>query len=72
MLFLGIGVSCCALSLYGYGMSVLGASRATMFMNLIPVFAVLFSMVILGERMGPVQWLASALVFAGVLLSQKN
>ena len=43
-----------------------------MFMNLIPVFAVLFSMVILGERMGPVQWLASALVFAGVLLSQKN
>ena len=72
VIFLGVGVSCFALTLYGYGMSVLGASRATMFMNLIPVFAVLFSMAILGERMGPVQWLASALVFAGVLLSQKN
>ena len=70
--FLGLGVSCCALTLYGYGMSVLGAARATMFMNLIPVFTILFSMTILGERMDLAQWLASALVFAGVLLSQKN
>ncbi len=70
--FLGIGVSCCALTLYGYGMSVLGAARATIFMNLIPVFTVLFSMTILGERMGLAQGLASAMVFGGVLLSQKK
>ena len=70
--FLGIGVSCLALTFYGYGMSVLGASRATMFMNLIPVFTIIFSMLILHERLSLEQWIASALVFLGVLLSQKN
>ena len=72
VIFLGVGVSCCALVLYGFGMRILGASRATMYMNLIPVFTIVFSLLILGERMDMMQWLASALVFAGVLLSQKT
>jgi len=70
--FLGVGVSCGAFVLHGIGVARLGASRSNIYMNLIPVFTILFSMLILGEVMLPSQWLASAVVFAGVFLCQKG
>ncbi len=70
--FLGAGVSGGAFILHGTGVRLLGASRANIYMNLIPVFTIIFSMIILGERMLPAQWLASAVVFAGVFLSRKG
>ncbi len=70
--FLGTGVSCGAFILHGIGVSRLGASRANICMNMIPVFTIVFGMLILGERMLPSQWLASAIVFTGVFLSRKS
>ncbi len=72
VIFLGLGVSFGAYSLYGFSISRIGAAKASMFMNLIPVFTLAFSMVILGERLTVEQYIASALVLGGVIVSQRN
>lgn len=72
VVFIGLGVSFGAYSLYGFSISRMGAARSSMFMNLIPVFTLIFSMIILGERLTFEQYLASALVLGGVMISQKN
>ena len=72
IVYLGLGVSVGAYSLYGFSISRMPAARASMFMNLIPVFTLIFSMIILGERLAPSQYMASALVLGGVLISQRR
>lgn len=68
--YLGIVVTVGAYGLYNFGVSRLPASQASGFTNLIPVFTLLFAIVLLGERLNTTQMLAAALVFAGVVLSQ--
>lgn len=70
VVYLGIVVTVGAYGLYNFGVSRLPASQASGFTNLIPVFTLLFAIVLLGERLNFVQMLAAAVVFAGVLLSQ--
>ena len=72
IVYLGLGVSVGAYSLYGFSISRMPAARASMFMNLIPVFTLIFSMLILGERLAPSQYMASALVLGGVIISQRR
>ncbi len=72
VIYLGIGISFGAYSLYSFSISRMGASRASMLMNLIPVFTLIFGMLILGERLTFAQCLASVLVLGGVILSQRN
>ncbi len=59
-----------AYGLYNFGVSRIPASQASAFVNLIPVFTVILGWIILNERFAPVQYLASALVFSGIFLSQ--
>ena len=68
--YLGIFVSLAAYALYNFGVSRLTAGRAAAFINLIPAFALLLGWVALGERLNAVQWLAAAVIFFGVWLSQ--
>ena len=68
--YLGILVTVGAYGLYNFGVSRLPASQASGFTNLIPVFTLLFAILLLGESLNGMQMLAAALVFAGVLLSQ--
>ncbi|CAN7187553.1 DMT family transporter [Pseudomonas sp. LjRoot71] len=68
--YLGILVTVGAYGLYNFGVSRLPASRASGFTNLIPVFTLLFAILLLGESLNGMQVLAAALVFTGVLLSQ--
>ena len=68
--YLGAGVTLGAYGFYNYGVSRIPASQATAFINLIPVFTLIMSAVILKERFALAQYLASALVFAGVILTQ--
>jgi drug/metabolite transporter (DMT)-like permease len=68
--YLGILVTVGAYGLYNFGVSRLPASQASGFTNLIPVFTLLFAILLLGESLNSVQIVAAALVFAGVLLSQ--
>jgi len=70
LLYLGVVVTVGAYGLYNFGVSRLPASQASGFINLIPVFTLLFAVVLLGESLNAMQMLAAALVFGGVALSQ--
>lgn len=70
LLYLGTVVTVGAYGLYNFGVSRLPASQATGFINLIPVFTLVFAWSFLGERLTAMQLLAAGLVFLGVALSQ--
>jgi len=70
MLFLGTFVTLGAFGLYNWGMSRLTASRASVFINLVPVFAIIFGWTLLGEALSLPQLLAAVAVIAGVWICQ--
>eukprot|EP00828_Plagiopyla_frontata_P036196 TRINITY_DN47839_c0_g1_i3.p2 TRINITY_DN47839_c0_g1~~TRINITY_DN47839_c0_g1_i3.p2 ORF type:complete len:267 (-),score=118.59 TRINITY_DN47839_c0_g1_i3:267-1067(-) len=70
ILYLGIFVTIGAYGLYNYGMSEIPASQASAFVNLIPVITLMMGWLFLGERLNVIQYAASAVVVAGVYLSQ--
>jgi len=70
ILYLGSAVTLGAYGFYNYGVSKIPASQATAFINLIPVFSLAMSAAVLGERFSSVQYMASIMVFAGVILTQ--
>ncbi len=70
VLYLGTVVSVGAYGLYNFGISRIPASQAAAFVNLIPVFSIVFGFLILGERLTFWQGMACGLVFCGVLVSQ--
>lgn len=70
IIYLGTLVNIGAYGMYNYAVSRIPASQASAYINLIPVFTLLMAMVLLGESLNLIQWLASVLVFAGVWLSQ--
>lgn len=72
IVYLGIFVTLGAYGLYNYAVSKVPASKASAYVNLIPVLTVLFSWLILDERMSAVQYMASAMVIMGVVMSQEN
>lgn len=54
------------------GLELIGANRGGIFMNLVPVFAVLMAIVLLGERVLPFHLAAMALVLGGIWMAQKQ
>ncbi len=72
IVFLGALVTLGAFGLYNWGMSHVPASRASVFINLVPVTAVAIGWLALGETLTRVQCLAAAAVVAGVAISQKR
>jgi drug/metabolite transporter (DMT)-like permease len=70
IVYLGIFVTMGAYGLYNYAVSKVPASQAAAFVNLIPVFTVILSRIILGENFTALQYMASAIVIAGVFMSQ--
>ena len=69
VVYLGTLVTVVAYGLYNYGVSRIPASQATAYVNLIPVFSVILGFLVLGERFTVGQFFASALVFAGLVVS---
>jgi len=72
LLYLGVFVSFLAFGLYNWGISKIKVSTASLFINLIPVTAVLFGWLVLNEILNPKQMFATSIVIAGVLLSNKK
>jgi len=70
VVYLGTFVTIAAYGLYNYGMSKIPASQASSFINLIPVITLVLGWLFLGERLNAMQYAASAVVIAGVFLSQ--
>lgn len=58
--------------LYAEGVGKLGASRTSSFMNLVPVFAIISSNILLGESIGAAHFVGFALIFLGVSLVNKK
>jgi drug/metabolite transporter (DMT)-like permease len=70
IVYLGAASTMGAYGLYSYGVSKIPASQASAFVNLIPVATVIMARLVLGEVFSLGQYLASALVLGGVILSQ--
>lgn len=70
ILYLGVFVTFGAYGSYNYGVSKIPASQATAFINLIPVFTLIMGVLILDDRLTPPQYIAVAMVLAGIYLSQ--
>lgn len=68
--FLGLLATALAFKWYMDGVVVLGTSRAAQFINLVPVFAVVLSMLILGERPSLRCLVGGGLVITGLLITQ--
>ena len=68
---LGIFASVGAFGLYNWSMSRLPATRASIFINLVPAVAVILGWSLLGESLSPGQFAGAILVGTGVLISQK-
>ncbi|MDP3428409.1 MAG: DMT family transporter [Humidesulfovibrio sp.] len=71
LLFLGVGATGLAFLWYHDGIRALGAQRASIFINLVPVFATLLSTMILGESVGLALVVGGAMVLAGVVLANR-
>lgn len=67
--YLGIGGTAMGFSLYYQGIKKIGASRAGIFINLVPVFSLLLSWFILGESIKPAVLAGGLLVLTGVTLA---
>lgn len=72
LLFLGGLVTLGAFGLYNWGMSRIAASRASVFINLVPVFAVTIGWGLLGESLSLAQGIAATVVICGVWFSQRD
>lgn len=70
VLYLGACISIGAYGFYNYGLSRLPAWQASAFINLIPVFSLLFGWWFLNEVLGYGQMAGAALVFVGVIIGQ--
>jgi drug/metabolite transporter (DMT)-like permease len=55
---------------YVRGVELIGANRASLFINLIPIFAATFAVLVLGERLELYHMAAAALVIVGIALAE--
>ena len=68
LVFLGIFGTAIALVLFYDGVRRIGAARASVFINLVPVFAVLLGVLVLHEALETSMLVGGALVIGGILL----
>jgi drug/metabolite transporter (DMT)-like permease len=71
-LFTALGPAILAQLFWARGLEIIGSNRGGIFINIVPVFAAVLAVVLLGERFHAYHAAAIALVFAGVTLSQRK
>lgn len=69
VVYLGVLASAFGYWLYVIVLDNLGASRSSVFINLIPVVSIVASFALLGERLAPLQLAGGAVTIAGVYLA---
>lgn len=67
--YLSVGCSVGAFLMYNFGLRKLSASTAVSIMNLVPVFGIILSAVLLGEAVSAAQICGGIVVITGVILS---
>jgi drug/metabolite transporter (DMT)-like permease len=58
--------------MYNYAITKVSVLTAAAFTNLIPIFTLFLSAIMLGESLDMKQWFCISLVFIGVYISQKR
>jgi drug/metabolite transporter (DMT)-like permease len=71
MMYMALGPSVIAVIFYYEAIHRIGAARASQFMNLIPVFAVIFGMIFLREKLTVALLIGGALVIFGLYLARE-
>lgn len=72
LLYVGFFASIVAFLSWNYGVSIIGASKAGVFLNLLPVFAIIFAVLFTAESLYPYQAIGGGIVILGVLLSSMS
>ncbi|MGW8193029.1 MAG: DMT family transporter [Desulforhopalus sp.] len=67
--YLGVCGTALGFSLYYHGIKKIGATKAGIFINLVPLFALLLSWLILGEAVKPIVFAGGLLILSGVSLT---
>jgi drug/metabolite transporter (DMT)-like permease len=72
IIYLGAVITLGAYGLFNFGVKHISASRASAYVNLIPVFSVFLGWMLLDESLTGAQFLAALLVMAGVYVGQRR
>ncbi|KAA3517496.1 DMT family transporter [Agrobacterium vitis] len=70
ILFCGLLPSLVSQTLYISGVNMIGANRAGLFINLVPVFGTILSVAVVGEKLEGFHMLALSLVIGGIALAE--
>ncbi len=71
IVYTGLGPTLLAFICWNYGVKQIGASKASLFLHLMPVFGTFLSMLFLGETLHLYHVLALSLIFLGIYLTTK-
>jgi drug/metabolite transporter (DMT)-like permease len=69
LFYIGIFPSICSFLLWNRGVAMIGPSKASISLNLIPVFGTIFAFFVLGEVISVPQIIGGCLVFVGVFIT---
>ena len=72
ILYLGTFVTLGAYGFYNYALRKISVLTAAAFSNLVPVFSLLLSAILLGEKLNLNQWGSIFVIFLGVAISQRH
>ena len=70
VIYLGVIVTLGGYGMFNFALGRMEASKASVYVNLIPIFAVLLAYLMLGEKFGFVEVVASSIILSGVFISQ--
>lgn len=69
VLYLSLGSTVVAVSLWNVSIRSVGANRAAIFLNLIPVFGACLAIIFLGEKLYVYHMIGGALIIFGILFA---
>lgn len=72
ILYLGVVASALPIVLWNYALRSFEASEAGLYLNLIPIMAIILAALLLGERLRPVEIAAGLTVLIGVILAERQ
>lgn len=72
ILYSGIFSTGLALAMWSYGVKILGASHASIYGNLIPLVAMIFGWLMLGEVPTALQWIGGGMIICGLLAMRRG
>ena len=70
ILYLGVVVTLGGYGLYNFALTKIDASRAAVFINLIPIFSVILAYLLLGDILNTIQIFASVIILTGVIIAE--